>query len=603
MHNGEASKSPSELKLPHRPDQLVAHTLLQRALPVEQTEEQRSLQELDDLRARVMRAKGGRKLHMILDAPSPQALIQRMPAQELLLTLKDIGKSDCAELIELTTRDQLRSCLDLDCWKKDKLLIDQIDDWLEYLTAGEILAAEKVLESLDIETIIYYCMDFFNIYYREDEDWPEDMVGDLVEMPDTFYMIEIPFAAEDKRSSLAHGLLQLFMRYGYEFYHRLFEWIRWGQRTDLEEIAYQFRKSRIEDEGFIDYFEAIGIYQPLPPRAKAPALLPTVYVADETLPMIKAPRRDGLFGEALAPLNPIQQARVERELLFLTNKVMCADLVDPGNLKGITQTMRMVQRTIDLGLEIFTDNNVERASEALSQHPVEWFFRNGVTAMARLRKQGNRIARDKRLTLVERNPLSLLPSPFIDVMRAVRQLKPRYHTGIDALPGVLRPFRHAEDIEKMKQVLTTASGLSTLFFEEFNFSHEELLKWTENEELQAPQHAEDIQFSHLFLTALARFILHGTFELQPLTSQEVMECLNRIFIPAETTPHTIDPTFQEQIESELFKRPNTSAAEREGLQTFLGRVWDTLKEEAAYLPLPLQTPPDARFLNLFLIQK
>jgi hypothetical protein len=558
--------------------------------------------ELDQLRSQVMRARGGQKLRLILDSPSPQALIQRMPPQELLLTIQDIGKSDCAELIEVATKEQITVCLDLDCWRKDRLLIEQVDDWLGYLAAGELLAAEKILEGLDVETLVYYCIDLFHIYYRVDEDWPSDPIGDIIEMPDTFYIVHVPFPPEDKRSTLAHGLLHLFTQYGYEFYHRMFEWLRWGQKTDLEEIAYQFRKGRIEDFGFIDYYEAIAIYQPLPFKAEAPAVSRSP-LQDERLPVISAPRRDGLFGAAYKGLPEDETQRVERELLYLTNKVMCADLVEPGHLQAMQQSMRTVQRTIDLGLELLGGREPEEGTSILRQFPIEWIFRKGFSELAKLRKQGTRIAREKRLTLQERFPLSLLPSPYIQVMQAVRQLKPRYHSAIDAAPGAPRPFRNLEDIQRTRQALDTAALLAPLFFDEFGFSHETLSKWLEEDRLLSPAHPEDIHFGHLFLTALAQMTLTGSFVLEPITPEQVKTFLNEIFEPNDEPPHTVKASFQEQIEAELLKRPNTQAADNEQLQQWLSGVWQTLREEAAYLPLPLTEAPDTRFMQLFLVAK
>lgn len=565
-----------------------------------------TLAQLDELRARVAKRHGTQKLNMILDAPEPRALVQRMPAQEFLATIKDIGKGDCAELIEMATDEQIKACVDLDCWKKDTILPEALDDWVKYLVAGEILAAERILRNLDIETLVFYSMDFFRPYYRVDEDAPEHSVGDIIDMPDTHYIVEIPYEADHPRSTIGHALLHLFMGYGYSFYHRMFEWILWGQKSDLEEIAYQFRKARVEEHGFFDYYEAIGLYQPLPVKSEPPMVLPYAY-PNEAIPVHVSVRPEGLFGRAYQKLDDEDtRTRIRRELMFLGNKVMAADQVDPGHPQAVEQSLRAIQRTLDIGVEYLTGADALETGEAvvlLSSRPLEWIFRSGFSAYARMRRQANLIARDERLSLVEKAPLSLLPSPYMEVMQALRQLKPRYYTGLERTPGTMRPFRSLEEIERSKQALRTISLLAPLFFESFGFSHEALKQWVEEERLASPLYAEDIHFSHLFLTGLAQMSLQGSFQLAPLTAEQVKVFLNQIFIPAEEPPHQVDPAFQARIEEELLRRPDTDELEAQSLRAFLEGVWETLREQAAYLPLPLKEAPEPAFLQLFLIAK
>ncbi len=561
--------------------------------------------DLFQLRTRLSKMRSTEKLRTILDSPAPRQLVQSMPPQELLYTLKDIGIVDGAEVIELATKEQLRSALDLEVWKKDKVQHDQIFDWMQLLVAGEIDAAENVLAALDPDVFVLYFKQVLKIYkHKEDEDEPViDTPGQLIMTPDRNYIVEIPYPAEDPQSPMLMAAVNLFLQYGYEFNHRLFETMLNSLDSDLEERAYQFRKARVEELGFFDYFDAIGIYQPLPPKAKP---LPPISedVDSSALPILATPKGSGLFHQAVQHIDsPTTQQRIQAELLYLNNKVLAADQIDTSQRRAAENSMRSVLRTLDLGLEVLLEGNESNlASQLLQQHHVEWVFRKGFSELARLRRKANKLAQDERFTLLKDAPLSLLGEPYITVLQELRQLKPRFVTALQhPKQRTVRPFRSLQEIQITEEALKTMKLLADLFFQDFGFDHSALAQLVADDKLSSPLHREDIHFSHLFLTALAQFVLHDTFVLKPLQGREVLTFLQTIFQEKETPPHALNPTLKKRIEDLLLQRPKTLASEVPRLQEILQKSWDELREEASYLPL--HQVPDERFLHLFLVER
>lgn len=557
------------------------------------------------LRTQVSKASSTEKLRTILDSPAPRQLVQSMPPQELLYTIKDIGIVDGAEVIELATKDQLRNCLDLDVWKKDKVQHDLIFHWMQLLVAGEIDAAENVMAALDPDVFVLYFKQVLNIYKRkEDEDEPViDTPGQLIMTPGRNYIVEIPFPGEDPHNPMLLAAVNLFIQYGYEFSHRLFETMLNSLDSDLEERAYQFRKARVEEMGFVDYFDAIGIYQPLPPKSRP--LPPSEEGSNTTtLPILATPQGSGLFNKSMQRVDsPETQARIRTELVYLNNKILSADQIDPSQRRAAENSMRGVLRTLDLGMEVLLQGTDPSAgSQLLYQHHVEWVFRTGFSQLAKLRRKANKIAREERFTLLKDAPLSLLGEPYLTVLQELRQLKPRFVTAIQhPNQRSIRPFRSLQEIQLTEQALETMKLLADLFFRDFGFDHDALVELVLKEQLVAPLHPEDIQFSHLFLTALAQFVLTGEFVLKPLNTKEVLSFLQTVLEEQETPPHTLKAEFQEKIETLLLQRPNTLAAEVQALQDMLRQFWVRLSEEASHLPL--HQVPDERFLHLFLLEK
>lgn len=555
-------------------------------------------------RINLAQMRGSQKLQSILNSPTPQQLIQSMPPQELLCTLKDIGLTDCAELIELTSKEQLRYTLDVDLWNKDHVEHDKIHTWLKFLEAGDTEAAENILAALDPDVLVLYFRQFLHIHvHRDDEEEPYiETEGELILSPDRNYIIEIPFPPEDPKVPLLQAAVQLFFQYGYEFSHRLFENIRHSLDSDLEERAYQIRKGRLEELGFVDYFDAIGIYQPLPAKAKP---LPPLPLGDDIswVPIVTVPRTSGLFQQTLQQIqDPSVLERIQAELLHLNNKVLSVEQIDPGQRQAIERNMRNVLRTLDLGMEILAQADPYAASQVLLQHHVEWVFRTGFSALAKLRKQANQLARDSRLTLTAAIPFSLLGSPYADFLQELRQLTPRFFNAFDTPPGQsARPFRQFHDIEKAQEVLATIGLFADLFFRDFGFSHSELQQLATSGALLAPSQPEDIHLSHLFLTALAQFVIHQEFSPKPLTESEVLAFLQTIFVVQNPPPHSLQPRWEQQIEQLLLQRPQTSEQNTARLRQFLNNIWAHLLEEAAYLPL--DQIPEPQFLNLFLVRR
>jgi hypothetical protein len=559
------------------------------------------VREVEVWRSRLVKLRGSQKLRAILDFVEPQQLIHSMGPQELLYTFKEIGLSDCAELVTLASVEQIQSCLDLDCWKKDAIEVKSIEEWLQFLLANEQEAAEKVLSALDPDVLVIFLRNVIRLYHRDkDEPDPEiETEGELIESPDGNYLVEIPFPADDPRSDLTRGALHLFFQYGHDFCYPLFETILCALSSELEERAYQFRKSRIEDLGFIDYYDAIGIYQALPHRAE-PMSPSQLNFKSIPLPVLAMPRTTNFFNQVMAEVtDPSQQERINAELIYLNNKVLSADQIDFGQRTAAERCLREVLHTLEIGLEILVGNNLSEAAQYLCNNHIEWIFRNGFTAIALLRQKANRLARDSRFSLCNDAPLSLIDQPYIDLLHALRQIKPRFSTAFDQPPGFSsRPFHQLQEIILVDEILEMIGMMPTLFFEEFAFSHADLQRQLHEIRPVCGKDLQDIHFSHIFLTALVNFCLYDNFQPLPVSTGDIQRFFAKIFLPQAQTPHILDPDFQQRIECLLLERPNTIYTQIPRLQRFLQQVWHNLCEEAAYLPL--DQVPDPRFVNLFI---
>jgi hypothetical protein len=71
---------------------------------------------LRQARAALAKARGRRRLDVVLDAKSPQALVRALPADEVYLTIREVGLGDAVPLVQLASPEQFKVFLDLAAW-------------------------------------------------------------------------------------------------------------------------------------------------------------------------------------------------------------------------------------------------------------------------------------------------------------------------------------------------------------------------------------------------------------------------------------------------------------------------------------------------------
>ncbi|MEM1008621.1 MAG: DUF6178 family protein, partial [Myxococcota bacterium] len=491
-------------------------------------------QAITRLRQDVMRVSGTQKLRMILNAPSPRVLVRAMPPQELLHNIKSIGLEDCAEIVALTGKEQLTYALDLDCWRKDKFDTEQYSQWLQFLISKDVDAAEQVLKAVDIETLIVYFQQCFVIRNQseEGEDVPEEIEGEVISSQFHNYHVILPFEPEDSMLPLAREALNLFELYGYKFYHRLFEAIRWSLPSELQEIAYQFHKNRIEDMGFVDYYDAISIYQPLP-TSTAPFPVAEAQPV-ESIPVSTQQHVEHQLRELLRDIDASHHSRMYTEIIHLSHKMISADQLDPSDPKMHQNVLRFLYQMIQLGIEQTCGKDAKAAQNLLEHTHLEWIFRTGFSLLLQLKKQAAKLKAHPQLQGPgeSKSSATLLPASFRRFLDILDTPKPKFFLAAsNPKQQATRPFRKVQDIHEAQHILDMIAMLPHLFFEQLGLVYEQLPALFEQS--RYPSH-HDVDLFVLFATAWAQQLLQEEFVCQPLHTEQLVPFLEKIF-------HTQEP--------------------------------------------------------------
>lgn len=390
-------------------------------------------------RALLARSRGARKrVEALLADPAAPLVVRRLPAEDLFFLVRSVGLEDAGELLGLAAPPQLRTCADLDLWRRDRLDVARAVAWLEVLEALGPARLAASLDAFDLELLALLVRRHASVYDRSlEEAPPPDTRHAVVETPDGFFWIE--FTSPDRRTTtLLARVLDHVYKARADRAMAIVREARWSTTAELEESAYGFRSHRLEELGFADHYEALAVYQPIdvaalrvehPPRSGAePAVVLPVAFAE-------ALAEDGFLARVLAALDDGEAlARVADAVVVLLNRVLAADLVDPGDLDAVTEAAARARDTLSLGVEVVAAGAVDAGVAALGRFGVGTLFRAGYTATLRLARR----ARQLRDAGVDDPDLLPLLAP-----------RPLYPRALDVPPFAgARPFRSRSDLER-----------------------------------------------------------------------------------------------------------------------------------------------------------
>ncbi len=501
-----------KINLPSR--KKVRHlTLLRepRSISVKEFNALRSEERLDIVR----RATGREKHNLILEARDAEVLVRRLPAQEIYLLIKELGPESAAELLTLVNTEQFTTFLDLDCWQEAQLDGPRLLQWLMLLAeGGEDKVLQTVLE-LDFELLVLILKKFAVVVSGPEADDDDEA------RPAGPGGYELAFNDPEGGKVIGYLVETLFNREN-NFARRLMEALRWEQDALLEEEVYHFRSGRLQDRGFYDTMDALGVYAFLDPEGFNPeqwrkaAIIPGEEGVEAPGFMLSGARARDLLAEVLA--GGVTEEFCW-ELSYLLNKVMAADRIDVGDASQVLAETEGVYRCLNLALEHLCGGDAVRAAQCLDDLYLEALFRLGFSLTLQLQRRAAPLCKSQL------GPY--LDGPFRALVDALQRRKPQFFEGIERPDrGGERPFANLHELRLATEWLERLEVQQRLFEDHFPFS----LPAPGELELTGcqPDDPEDLALSDFFLTALANRIMGREFLPQPIPREELVGLHARI---------------------------------------------------------------------------
>ncbi|HTB61220.1 MAG TPA: DUF6178 family protein, partial [Polyangia bacterium] len=433
---------------------------------------------LSQYRARLGRGRKLRRADALLEAPDLEAAVRALPGDELYYVLHEIGLAEGADILASATSEQLAIMLDFAIWERDQLNPAAYSEWLSAIAAAPFERIGRWMKGIDSELLGLILRRGADIYDLSHGDAPEEPQGTFYPTPDGFFVLDVRVSpvvddGPDPAKALI-GLVDALYRTDHEFARHIIVGAIGELDAELEESAYRWRQARMADLGFADYYEALEVYRELDPASvrigDAPSRARTIVDtrpdgAALRVPTALAERMGDTDGSAFSRAAQKLTAGDELDdlrfaLVALTNRVLAADRIAPGDDEAVPAVLDRLVATLDLAIERLAQGDDERGAAALRTIPLARLFRLGVSLCGKVKRLA--------LTLRREGPFgaqgfNLAESDDATVLEAVTRLRPMFPRLLDDPPSAgERPFRQLVDLARAAAAIEQAAAAQAL---------------------------------------------------------------------------------------------------------------------------------------------
>jgi hypothetical protein len=362
--------------------------------------------ELTPFRADLTRAlaRRGEKLLASPDLADEVATLQPLEAYYIV---REAGLGHALPILLQLSREQLETCIDLDCWQGYDFAADSLDEWLTAFALDGPETLARSFFALDYVVQLLFLAQTITVFDPDTDQVPqedEENTRDRAMTPDGFYLLEL----KTELALKIHPFTVLDALYMYDATatHQLLSEVRVDLQTQIEEEALRFRNGRMEDIGFVPAEEANVLFsrpagrqlmsRPPKPLDGTFTGVPAVYAS----PFIKTT----LLQQALSQITDQELlSRLEQELVWAINSAIIAYGETTKNTNQITDIAGRVRDTISLGLEtLLVQQEAEglqggaaaNSAELLTVWCITDLFRHGFAATQVLKQEVRQALRD-----------------------------------------------------------------------------------------------------------------------------------------------------------------------------------------------------------------
>ncbi len=463
----------------------------------------------------------------IIEMDDPVGYLQRLDSQVFYQLIKSAGWDQTYDLIQYATPRQIQNFVDFDCWTRDRLIPEKMDKWiLALVTEATDIKLKKVCRDLDPEVLAIYFKDCLHVEELDEGRIPDHLEGDIGTSPDGVYAIVYP-DNEDK-AALMRTLLDRLYAVDRVLAWTLLEAVRWELTSEMEEFAYKWRNSRLEEFGFVPREEAVGVYSYLDPSRYRDhvekGVRPEEHVERLTADKLDLPAvlEDELDEEfyaysALSRVDdPEDVQRVVYQIAALCNRTMIADGIEPGEVESGREVVRRTLGYVSLGLEFLSRADLDVAADQLRTLPIKRIFQTGFSLPRKLQARLESLEHRPTLSIVEGDRYSLLDADERALADSLSRPRPTF--AWDSM--------RYEIFKSQDQLDSAAFRIGMLAFKQlWLFVVERQTLDTLAELIYSEDVANEpvaVTFDTLFATWLANYMLGGEASLRPLRPGGIM---------------------------------------------------------------------------------
>ena len=343
----------------------------------------------------------------LLESANVEEKIAALEPVEAFLIIKEMGPANAQLLLRQASQEQMQAFIDLDCWRKNKPSVKDIDLWLASYAQQDVTLLAEAFQRLDDELQILFLMDTLEVYDLRNEEEPADESDDdvLIKTPDDLFLIR--FTPKNERHVDPILLLNSIYKDDAAEAHQLLMAVKWELKSPLEEGAFHFRNGRLEDLGFPSAEQAQRIFV-APHQGQKIKVQRGQHKGASSLPALYAQpfTETSLFALCVARINDADVLEdIQKELGLLINCAIIAYGESPQDIEHIGEIATTVRDTLSLGLEVllaenldalesYSDDILEAGEQVIAKNSLEQLFRYGFQPLRDLQGQAQKLFDD-----------------------------------------------------------------------------------------------------------------------------------------------------------------------------------------------------------------
>ncbi len=310
-----------------------------------------------------------KRLDTLLDvATTDPTAVHKVPLLELYSLIKEIGLGECEELIPYTSPEQVQGFFDLEVWDGDRLSLQAAIPWLEALLRCGYDDFGTYFQQLDPSFSALLLTRMIEVYDLTLGDEPDDSDGlPIIRTVDTFFAVKL-LSDDGDMFATVHGIIDNLYRYDITIASHLLMTARSEPIAQLEEDSYRWKSGRLADLGYTEYYEALQVFQPIDivSMSNEEATTTQVFGKHTSSDIASLPPEQRLFfHEVFETLDSKAQRLVLTQILWVTNRVLVAFRVSPGDGVASQQGMERTIATISLALDYLSSGDSSVAANKL----------------------------------------------------------------------------------------------------------------------------------------------------------------------------------------------------------------------------------------------
>ena len=506
-------------------------------------------------------------LDRLADREDALEVIQGLAPQDVYRALTRRGLQDSLEILPLLSDEQIVRIWDYDVWRNDRLAPLEVSRWLALWREVGTEELSKRFRALDEEYQIGFLTGMVEMFDEEEfENLSQADQYSLTRLPcnTLFYRLKTPAPqVEENIQALIAAVLAEDVAYAYS----LLNHAAYMPPNEAEASLAQFRRARLEEDGFVSYEESQLAFRPVDLDALARQW--SLEAGVSSLQTIRSKDEVKFLGAAInaaAAFDPAVGDGLLRSLAHLSNAVCAASHVETEDLEGQRRVLALVHAYVNLGLQWLSGNDLQRAAQVLRSEHVQVLFRVGLSLLRRLadavlmRMAQAQLPKSQELTKLYRQnrfgrllyclDVELLPVLGLERVELMKGLlnrfpmMPRAVSEAGAAPRFV--FVPIDSLSRLREVVSQCDELTVMM------TLSELIVTS------GPVDGQDIEI--LVATAIARAFAGGALTPEPLTRLELtrLESLTPDMIRALTADISLE------LEERMRAMPSWSASALSG---------------------------------------